>query len=35
VAAGLAGFGARPWQVDLTSLPIARALLRISEKDEA
>jgi ribonuclease D len=35
VAAGLAGFGARPWQVDLTSLPIAKALLRITEKDEA
>jgi ribonuclease D len=32
VAVGLAGFGARPWQVDLTSLPIAGALLRISEK---
>ena len=35
VAADLAGFGARPWQVDLTSLPIAGALLRISEKGEA
>ena len=32
VAAGLAGYGARPWQVELTSLPIARALLRITEK---
>ncbi len=34
VAACLAGFGARPWQVELTSLPIAKALLRISEKEE-
>jgi ribonuclease D len=34
VAAGLAGFGARPWQVDLTSVPIAKSLLRISEKGE-
>jgi ribonuclease D len=32
VAASLAGFGARPWQVDLTALPIAKALLRVSEK---
>ena len=31
VAAGLAGYGARPWQAELTSLPIARALLRITE----
>jgi ribonuclease D len=35
VGARLAGFGARRWQVDLTALPIARALLRITEKDEA
>ena len=35
VAAGLAGFGARPWQVDLTSVPIAGALLRVAEKGEA
>ncbi len=35
VAASLAGFGARPWQVELTALPIARALLRVSEKSEA
>ncbi len=35
VGARLAGFGARGWQVDLTALPIARALLRITEKDEA
>jgi ribonuclease D len=34
VAAGLAGFGARRWQVDLVSLPVAKALLRISEKSE-
>jgi ribonuclease D len=35
VGAALAGYGARQWQVDLTSLPIARALLRITEKGEA
>jgi ribonuclease D len=35
VAAGLAGFGARPWQVGLVSVPIAKALLRISEKSDA
>jgi ribonuclease D len=33
VRVGLAGYGARPWQADLTSLPIARALLRITEKE--
>jgi ribonuclease D len=32
VAADLAGYGARPWQVETTSLPISRALLRILEK---
>ncbi len=34
VGASLASYGARPWQVDLASLPIARALLRITEQDE-
>ena len=34
VGAALAGYGARQWQVDLTSLPIAKALLRILEKGE-
>jgi ribonuclease D len=34
VGAALAGYGARQWQVDLTSLPIAKALLRITEKSE-
>jgi ribonuclease D len=34
VGAALAGYGARQWQVDLTSLPIAKALLRITEKGE-
>ncbi len=33
VGADLAGYGARPWQVELTAVPIARALLRILEKD--
>ena len=32
VAADLAAYGARPWQVELTAVPIARALLRILEK---
>jgi ribonuclease D len=35
VGAALAGYGARPWQVGLISLPIARALLRIIEKGGA
>jgi ribonuclease D len=34
VAADLAAYGARPWQVDLTALPIAKALLRLAEKDD-
>jgi ribonuclease D len=34
VAADLATYGARPWQVDLTALPIAKALLRLAEKDD-
>jgi ribonuclease D len=34
VAADLAAYGARPWQVELTALPIARALLRLAEKDD-
>jgi ribonuclease D len=32
VGADLARYGARPWQVELTSLPLVRALLRILEK---
>jgi ribonuclease D len=32
VAADLVGYGARPWQVELTAVPLARALLRILEK---
>lgn len=32
VARELAAHGARPWQVELTALPIARALLRLEEK---
>ena len=31
--AELAAYGARPWQVELTALPIAKALLRLAEKD--
>jgi ribonuclease D len=34
VSARLAGHGARPWQVELTSLPIAKALARLAEKDD-
>jgi ribonuclease D len=34
VAAHLAGYGARPWQVELTSVPIAGALLRLAEKGD-
>jgi ribonuclease D len=32
VAADLLGYGARPWQAELTSVPLAKALLRILEK---
>jgi ribonuclease D len=32
VGADLASYGARPWQVELTSTPLARAMLRILEK---
>jgi ribonuclease D len=32
VGADLAGYGARPWQVELSAMPLARALLRILEK---
>jgi len=32
IGTDLAGYGARPWQVELTAVPIARALLRILEK---
>jgi ribonuclease D len=32
VAAELAGYGARPWQSELTGVPLAKALLRILEK---
>ncbi len=32
VAADLIGYGARPWQAELTSVPLAKALLRILEK---
>ncbi|HUY45781.1 MAG TPA: HRDC domain-containing protein [Streptosporangiaceae bacterium] len=34
VAADLAAHGARPWQVRLTAVPIAGALLRLAEKGE-
>ena len=34
VGADLVGYGARPWQVELTAMPIARALLRILEKGD-
>jgi ribonuclease D len=34
VAAHLSGYGARPWQVGLVSVPITGALLRLAEKDD-
>ena len=34
VSAALLGYGARPWQVELTAVPIAKALLRIIEKGD-
>ncbi|MBO0837608.1 MAG: ribonuclease D [Actinobacteria bacterium] len=33
IGADLARYGARPWQVDLTALPLSKALLRILEKE--
>jgi ribonuclease D len=35
VAAQLAGYGARPWQVELTAAPIAAALSELEEQEEA
>ncbi|MGB6458252.1 MAG: ribonuclease D, partial [Streptosporangiaceae bacterium] len=32
VATDLGSYGARPWQAELTSVPLAKALLRILEK---
>ena len=32
LVADLVGYGARPWQAELTSVPLAKALLRILEK---
>src|SRR5215469_9776092 len=32
VGADLTSYGARPWQVELTALPLAKAMLRILEK---
>jgi ribonuclease D len=34
VSAGLTGYGARPWQVALTAVPISKALLRVLEKGD-
>ena len=34
VSAELAGYGARPWQIELTAVPISKALLRILEKGD-
>jgi ribonuclease D len=34
VAAELRRYGARPWQVDITAIPIAKALLRLLEKGD-
>ena len=35
VAAELERYGARPWQIEITALPIAMALIRLIEKGEA
>lgn len=35
VAAELKRYGARPWQIEITALPIAMALIRLIEKGEA
>ncbi len=35
VAAELSRYGARPWQIEVTALPIAMALQRLIEKGEA
>jgi ribonuclease D len=35
VAAELLRYGARPWQIEMTALPLAMALLRLIEKGEA
>jgi ribonuclease D len=35
VAAQLGGYGTRPWQVELTAVPIAKALARLEEKEGA
>jgi hypothetical protein len=34
VAADLALHGARPWQVELTAVPISKALARLIEKGD-
>ena len=34
VAAELERYGARPWQIEITALPIAMALIRLIEKGE-
>jgi ribonuclease D len=35
IAAQLAGYGARPWQVELTAAPVAAALSGLEEREEA
>jgi ribonuclease D len=35
IAAQLAGYGARPWQAELTAAPIAAALSELEEQGEA
>jgi ribonuclease D len=34
ISAELKGYGARPWQLELTAVPIAKALLRVEEKGD-
>ena len=35
IAAELRRYGARDWQIEITAAPIAIALLKLAEKDEA
>jgi ribonuclease D len=35
IAGQLSGYGTRPWQVELTAVPIAGALARLDEKEES
>ena len=34
MSAALTGYGARPWQVQMTAVPISKALVRVLEKGD-